>query len=69
MMQPRCAVCDGDKQLETYCDAHARFGALRDDIQRGVRSDWPCNTGGRVNHAEMMTGVAWEARHGKGRAA
>ena len=58
MMQPRCAVCDGDKQLETYCDWHYWLKIIKHNVDAGMISDWPPFESGRwpavVKHREML---------------
>ena len=41
MMQPRCAVCDGDGQLQTLCDLHFWLRIWRYCVDSGDFSDWP----------------------------
>ena len=57
-MQPRCAVCDGDPQLQTYCDWHYWLSMLRAHVQAGIISDWEPMQASKhpviVNHAAML---------------
>src|SRR5690348_12487302 len=41
MMTPRCAVCDGDEQLQTYCDWHYWLTIIKHNVDVGLISDWP----------------------------
>lgn len=58
MMQPRCAVCDGDSELLTLCDLHARLAHVKAAVLRGERSDWQPPLAAPQRHAEMMTSDA-----------
>ena len=58
MMQPRCAVCDGDKQLETYCDWHYWLKIIKHNVDAGMISDWPPLDTDKypriIRHADML---------------
>ena len=41
MMQPRCAVCDGDNDVMTLCDFHHWLCIIKHNVDVGVISDWP----------------------------
>ena len=40
-MQPRCAVCDGDNDIQTLCDLHHWLCVIRHNVDVGLISDWP----------------------------
>ena len=59
MMQPRCAVCDGDGQLQTLCDLHFWLRIWRYCVDSGDFSDWPPLVASetepvQVNHRDML---------------
>ena len=41
MMQPRCAVCDGDNDVMTLCDFHHCLCVIKHNVDVGMISDWP----------------------------
>ena len=62
MMQPRCAVCDGDNDVMTLCDAHSWLTHVYALVYTGGWSDWPlpdyCEYGPLVSQRQMMTSNA-----------
>ena len=68
MMQPRCAVCDGDNDVMTLCDAHTWLTHVYALVYTGGWSDWPlpdyCEYGPLVSHRQMMTSVGGGSSHG-----
>ena len=65
MMQPRCAVCDGDNDVMTLCDAHAWLTHVYALVYTGGWSDWPLPPiGPLVSHRQMMTSAGGGSSHG-----
>lgn len=59
MMQPRCAVCDGDNDVMTLCDFHHWLCIIKRNVDVGMISDWPPLVASetwpiRVNHRDML---------------
>lgn len=70
MMQPRCAVCDGDNDLQTLCHTHHVWAEQRRKVRDGALSDWPPLPTGKypwpVNHRAMLLNLVapplcWQA--------
>lgn len=58
-MQPRCAVCDGDNDVMTLCDAHAWLTHVYALVYTGGWSDWPLPPiGPLVSQRHMLTSNA-----------
>ena len=59
MMQPRCAVCDRDNDIQTLCDAHAWLTHVYALVYTGGWSDWPLPPiGPLVSQRHMLTSNA-----------
>ena len=59
MMQPRCAVCDGDNDVMTLCDAHTWLTHVYALVYTGGWSDWPLPPiGPLVSQRQMFTSNA-----------
>ena len=59
MMQPRCAVCDGDNDVMTLCDAHTWLTHVYALVYTGGWSDWPLPPiGPLVSQRHMFTSNA-----------
>lgn len=59
MMQPRCAVCDGDNDVMTLCDTHSWLTHVYALVYTGGWSDWPLPPiGPLVSQRHMLTSRA-----------
>ena len=58
MMQPRCAVCDGDNDVMTLCDFHHWLCIIKHNVDVGMISDWPSLDTDKypcvVRHTDML---------------
>lgn len=63
MTRQRCAICDCDRDCRELCAMHRVWAEKRRKVRDGTLSDWQRNTGGAVQHAEMMTVRENGARH------